>query len=175
MSAKILIRPYMQNDAAEVAAVHVQAWQQAYVGIIDTEILDALEVDAYKRRWQEGYDRYKDDPTRGTLVAVTNNEVFGFLSYGPARDANSPIAMEIYAVNIIKRYWGIGVGHALFAEARKKLQALKARQTYLWVLQDNHRAQNAYRRWGGSDAQNQHKTITLGGQELVERRFDFSL
>ena len=174
MSAKLLIRPYAQNDASEVATVHVHTWQQAYRGIIDSDILDALEIDAYKRRWQEGYDRYKDDPSRGTLVAVTNNEIFGFLSYGPARDANSPIAMEIYALNILKPYWGIGVGHTLFAEACKKLKALKARQTYLWVLADNTRAKAAYERWGGTHA-GITKTISIGGQELVEQRFDFSL
>lgn len=175
MSATLLIRPYAQQDAAEVAGVHVAAWQQAYRGIIDSDILDALEVDAYKKRWREGFEQHKGDLSRGTLVAVTNNEIFGFLSYGPARDANSTIGMEIYAINIIQRYWGIGVGHALFAEACKKLRAMGARQTYLWVLQDNHRAQAAYRRWGGSDAQGHTKIYTIGGQQLPERRFDFSL
>lgn len=174
MSATLLIRPYGHNDASAIAAVHVHTWQQAYRGIIDDDILDALEIDAYKKRWQDGYDRYKDDPLRGTLVAVTANEIFGFLSYGPARDANSPIAMEIYALNILKPYWRIGVGYALFDEARKKLKALKARQTYLWVLADNHRAKAAYDRWGGTHT-GIIKTITIGGQELVEQRFDFTL
>lgn len=174
MSAKLLIRPYAQNDASAIATVHVHTWQQAYRGIIDDDILDALDIDAYKKRWQDGYDRYKNDPARGTLVAVTNNEIFGFLSYGPARDDNSAIGMEIYALNILKPYWGIGVGHALFDEACKKLRAQKARQTYLWVLADNHRAKAAYHRWGGTHA-GITKTITIGGQPLIEQRFDFTL
>lgn len=174
MSATLLIRPYAQNDAAAIAAVHVHAWQQAYRGIIDADILDALDIGAYRKRWQEGYERYKDDPSRGTLVAVTNNEVFGFLSYGPARDENSAITMEIYALNILRPYWGIGVGYTLFSEARKKLAALKARQTYLWVLRDNQRAKDAYARWGGTHT-GIVKTISIGGQELPEQRFEFSL
>ena len=174
MAAKLLIRPYAQTDASAVALVHVQTWQQAYAGIIDDDILNALEIDAYKKRWQEGYERYRDDPTRGTLVAVTNNEIFGFLSYGPARDENSAITTEIYALNILKPYWGIGVGHTLFSEACRKLKAMKARETYLWVLQDNHRAKAAYQRWNGKHT-GITKMITIGGQQLTEERFDFNL
>lgn len=175
MSALLLIRPFAVNDSSAVATVHVATWQQAYRGIIDDDILDALDVDSYTRRWQEGYERHKDNPAYGTLVAVTNNEIFGFLSYGPARDTNSTAQMEIYAINILKPYWGIGAGHELFTTACKKLKALRATHTYLWVLQDNLRAQQAYRRWGGSDAGNVTKSISIGGQPLLERRFDFRL
>lgn len=175
MSAQLLIRPYAENDAAAVAMVHVRTWQQAYQGIMDPELLAALDVDSYKKRWQEGYARYRNDPTRGTLVAVTNNEIFGFLSYGPARDEGVSIPMEIYAINILRPYWGIGVGHALFDTARTKLRALRERQTYLWVLADNHRARDAYTRWGGNCDAGHEKTITLGGQDLREIRFDFKI
>ncbi len=174
MSAKLVIRPYAPNDASAVAIVHVHTWQQAYRGIIDDDILDALEVNAYKKRWQDSYGRHNGDALRGTLVAVTNNEIFGFLSYGPARDANSQIPTEIYGINILKPYWGIGVGYALFDEARKKMRAFKERETYLWVLADNDHAKTAYDRWGGRNT-GITKTITIGGQALVEQRFDFSL
>lgn len=174
MAAKLLIRPYDLHDASAVAVVHVHTWQQTYRGIIDDDILDALDIDAYKKRWQESYGSHKGDPSRGTLVAVTNNEIFGFLSYGPARDEGSAIAMEIYGINILKPYWGIGVGHALFSEACKKIKTLGMNQTYLWVLEANHAAKKTYERWGGRH-NGITKTIRISGQALPEQRFDFSL
>ncbi len=175
MSALALIRPFTLHDADTVANIHVQTWRQAYAGIIDAEILEGLDIASYTKRWQEGYETYKNDETRGTLVAVTNHEIVGFLSYGPARDQGPYPPFEIYAINILKPYWGVGLGRTLFASAAAKLRSLKARQTYLWVLSDNTRALRAYQRWGGRIDPPQTKKINIAGQELEERRVDFPL
>jgi GNAT superfamily N-acetyltransferase len=175
MTALALIRSFVPADAGSVAHVHVETWRQAYAGIIDADVLAGLDAAAMARRWQEGYDQHRNDPARDTLVAVTNNEIVGFLSYGPARDAGRHPPHEIYAINILKPYWGLGLGHTLFLAAAARLRARKASQAYLWVLQENSRALAAYQKWGGRINPPETKTITIGGQPLQERRVTFSL
>lgn len=175
MPALALIRRFTLADADTVATIHVQTWQQTYAGIIDAEILEGLDVASYTRRWQESYEQHKNDPSRDTLVAVTNNEIVGFLSYGPARDQGALPPYEIYAINVLKAYWGVGLGHTLFLSAASKLRTLKTTQTYLWVLRENTRAIQTYQRWGGRINPSHTKMINIGGQELEEQRVDFSL
>src|SRR5690606_27535374 len=77
----------------------------------------------------------------------------GFVAFGPARpDRGQPTRIEggeIYGLYVRQALWGAGLGHRLFRAAGDHLRRHGATALHLWVLAGNHRAQSAYRRWGG--------------------------
>lgn len=169
------IRPMQEDDVRAVGHLHVAAWQAAYAGLMPQDFLQQLDPAAYHHRWAEGYARHHNDPACGTLLALHDDQLAGFLSYGPARDTGRADWHEIYAINIAPAHWGQGAGHALFRAARARLRNLGADETYLWVLQDNHRATAAYARWGGTVDPEQCKSIEIGGVSLPEISVRFRL
>ena len=66
----------------------------------------------------------------------------GFADAGPGRDEDGPVLLELYSIYILGRAQGMGLGAALLGAAIGKSPA------YLWVLEDNPRAQAFYRRHG---------------------------
>src|ERR671912_596226 len=56
----VTIRRELPDDAERIAGVHVRAWQVGYAGIIPSEVLDRLNVNAWAQRrrdWGTGVGR----------------------------------------------------------------------------------------------------------------------
>lgn len=128
------------------AFVHWQAWKETYPGLIDQTFLDGRTLEKSERialqAFQDGYP---------TFVAKDGERVVGFVDYGAYWDEDLPgegltDAGEVYAIYILKAYYGRGVGYALM---RKALEELKRhRQIAVWVLEGNARAIRFYTRCG---------------------------
>lgn len=71
--------------------------------------------------------------------------IVGLTTSGPARDDEAPTEHELYAINVLARAHGTGLGAALLE------QAVGDRAAYLWVLDGNARAAAFYRRHGFAD------------------------
>jgi len=111
-----------------------------------------------------------------TFVAEIENEIVGFCSLMPSRDADADkkSVAEISAINISPRHWRKGAGSQLcervFTEAKKHGYSTLA----LWVLETNHSARKFYEATGFALDGGQ-KTIELGGRNLPEVRYRYSL
>lgn len=120
------------------AYVHWRSWQDAYSGLVDRNYLDNLTIEkctdiAY--RWPNGL-----------LVAKENDTVIGFVGYGPCRDDALPETGEVFAIYVLKEYYGKKAGHALMCAALEKLSEYK--RIAVWVLEGNHRAIRFYEKCG---------------------------
>jgi ribosomal protein S18 acetylase RimI-like enzyme len=150
----------MESDA-EIkgkAFVHWKSWQEAYPGIVDQSYLDGLTLEkcediAYK--WPDNLSIAKD-----------GDRVVGFVGYGKYRDDELDNTGEIYAIYILKDYYGRGVGYRLMQEGLMQLRDYP--QIAVWVLKDNKRAIQFYERCGfkfdGREAE-----IKLGVPVVEER------
>ncbi len=138
----VLVRDARPEDAAEVADVHVRAWQVGYRGLLPDEHLDGLRVEDRMRRYTFG-DARPDRPA--TIVAVPDGRILGFATTGPSGDEDVPGAGEVHAIYVCPRAWGCGIGGALLVEARARLLARAFTEAVLWVLASNERAQRRYR------------------------------
>ncbi len=146
----VTIRPAMAQDAAAIAAVHVQGWQETYVGILPQDYLDGLQFDERLDRWQRMFARVQGDPAHGGFVAETaDGKIVGFLFFGAPRDTDPPAKTEIYYIYILKSHLGQGIGFSFFKAAANVLKSRHENDTYLWVSADNKNAIESYRRWGG--------------------------
>jgi ribosomal protein S18 acetylase RimI-like enzyme len=143
------IRPARMEDAAQIAAVHVQSWQAAYRGLLPQTYLDSLDPGQRIGWWQRSLSE-TDWSHGGTLLADAEGRVLGFVSYGPARDddADSKRVGEIYAIYLVHAAWGAGTGRQLMAAALDRLSDAGFDQVILWVLDSNVRARRFYKAGG---------------------------
>lgn len=133
------------EDAAEIARVHIHAWQDGYRGQIPDAYLDALSrtVDRRERYWR---DEVRRNPV---WVARLHGDVVGFAAAGPSRDEGAD-GGEVYVINFVARAWGTGAAQRAFDEAVAYLRDAGFAEATLWVLDTNERARRFYERNGWS-------------------------
>lgn len=79
----LTVRAAGPEDAAQVADVHVRAWQVAYRGLLPDDYLAGQRPDDRMARYTLG----STDPGRPqTIVAVEQDTIRGFATTGPSRD-----------------------------------------------------------------------------------------
>ncbi len=168
----IQIRPAREEDAANIARVHVRSWQTAYRGILPDSYLDALEPSSREERWREVLRPPME--SRHTFVAeIATRQVdgiVGFASGGPERDGLTVEGIaykgEIYALYLLAEYRRQAIGHRLVAAATEWLIAEGMDSTVIWALRDNGPARAFYEALGGVVMA--EKTITIGPSNLVD-------
>ncbi len=151
-SNEYAVRPPVADDAAALGAMHVQVWREAYAGVMPDDYLAEMDVDASVAKWRriiadEKGSAAQDD--RGTVAKLTrvaehvpSGDVVGFATFAPARDEDPPTPGELWAINVLAAHHGSGVADQLMAAT------VGDRPAYLWVVEDNPRAQAFYRRHG---------------------------
>lgn len=162
------IRVATVDDAAQIAAVHVQSWQSAYRGLLPDEFLDNLSVEQRLTQWQSTLSH----PTNNVLVCEDKAQVVGFVSYGRCRDEDLEGAEvgEIYGIYLRPDKWGQGFGAALMQAGLAWLQEQDYQTASLWVLAGNERAMHFYEQFGFKP-DGMTKVESRPGIELHEVRY----
>ena len=88
--------------------VHWQTWREAYDEILPAEFQEQMTLDKCRL--------YSQKYPENTLIALDDAKVVGFVSYGDFRDP-ARIAGEIFALYVLKDYYGKGVGQQLMQAA----------------------------------------------------------
>jgi ribosomal protein S18 acetylase RimI-like enzyme len=135
-----VLRQATPEDAEAVVLMHTLAHEECYRHLLSTAFFAARREALPERVARRRNHLDVEDPR--ILALDANNEVVGFADAGPGRDADGPVALELYSIYLLGRAQGIGLGAALMGAAIGESPA------YLWVLEDNLRAQAFYRRLG---------------------------
>ncbi len=163
------LRDVARDDAAELAAVHVAAWQAAYRGLMPDRFLNGITVERWEERWAARLAGESLPPVR---VAVRAGAIVGFCTVStPSRDVDVGDGVaELVALNVAPGAWRSGVGTALMTDALARFRRDGWRVATLWVVEGNARAQAFYRRHGfvGDGAAMTH--APSGATELRMRR-----
>jgi len=136
-----IARPTL-DDLDEMGRVHVQVWREAYAGLMPDDYLSALDPTVGPQRWRE---RFGTSEWRGWWLARDDDGIVAMATSGPPRDADAPVPLELYAINVLRRAYGTGLADDLMEHA------VGDRASYLWVLEGNDRAIGFYRRHGYAD------------------------
>ena len=161
-SVSMIIKPLETEDEIfGKAYVHCQAWKEAYAGLIDQDFLDSRTVEMSEQRARKAFETGVL-----TLVAKDGDRVVGFVDYGPYRGEYLKDTGEVYAIYVLKEFYGKGVGYALMTKALGALSEF--RQAAVWVLKGNDRAVQFYERWG-YHFDGQEQILTLGTPVTVAR------
>jgi ribosomal protein S18 acetylase RimI-like enzyme len=144
--AEVTIRAPELADAREIESLRIAGWKTAYRGIISDGYLDALTVDADRRR------RRMTERTVGfaECVAVADGVIVGWTVAGPCRDPDRQGARhgEIFACYVLPGRWRHGVGRLLLRRALEALAQAGRDDVSLWVLEANDRARRFYETLG---------------------------
>ena len=162
-----VLRPASPDDAGVLARLHVSAWQWAYRGLVDADYLASLDPVTRTPMWAE---RLASTLAR-TVVAEQGGRVVGYVTYGPAQDADAtPAVGHVFAIYVEQHVQGTGVGRALMRHALEALAADGRTEATLWVLETNTLARSFYER-GGWHADGTTQDEHLGSTTLHEVRY----
>jgi ribosomal protein S18 acetylase RimI-like enzyme len=134
----IVVRRGRVDDAAAIALVHIQAWRETYARLVEPGELDELSVDRRTTRWAA----ILVDTRSSVWVAEIDGELIGFATAGARRDHDFPRPIELEALYVLADHHGTGAGQQLLDAA------VGAAPAFLFVAEDNPRAQAFYRRNG---------------------------
>ena len=147
----VWLRAAVIDDARSGARLHQACWRESYGPITEPSLLAThlADEDAWVSRWR----RQVEQGARRLLAVSDVDDLIGFADAGPGRDKDRGSELELYALYVRSAWHGTGVGRALFDATIGDAAA------YLWVLEDNIRAQAFYRRQG---------FVSDGGRERYE-------
>jgi GNAT superfamily N-acetyltransferase len=169
-----VIRRAVASDARSIAEISVLDWQAAYRDILPDDFLAGLSVDARAMAWTMALE---GDTGLGSpaWVAERDAHVVGYVSTGPPRDEDVPLAAaEVYAIYVLPSAWRGGVGHALLGTAMADWSSRRAGMMVLWVLKGNARARRFYEAMGWTP-DGSRQQIDLGGIAATEIRYKTAL
>ncbi len=149
---EIVIRPVRPTDASGIARVQVDAWRDAYVGLLPDDLLIGMSEVRAAQRWAR-IIQTETDPRRFS-VATCERKVVGFCQGGPVRSDSGleSVAVgtgEIYVLYVDPNFQGNGIGTALFFAVADHLRDLGFRSARLLTLSGNRGAQGFYESLGG--------------------------
>jgi GNAT superfamily N-acetyltransferase len=136
------VRPARAGDADSLVRVQVASWRCAYTGIVPSDLLASLTGDSalavWVDRWREAITNPPTSRHR-VLVAVSETparEVVGFVSVGPATDADRWPGTdgELYELRVDPERTGQGHGGRLLHAAADTLVEDGFHAVYFWAL-----------------------------------------
>jgi GNAT superfamily N-acetyltransferase len=165
-SSQVTIREARDGDAPGIARVHVDSWRTTYRGIVPDDLLARLSTERRERYWAD----VVANPNRPEFVYVAEaaGEIAGFAAGGPEESGRAVYTGELYAIYLLERFQGRGIGRGLTLEVMRRLVAVGHQGMLLWVLADNP-ACRYYETIGGVRIDS--KMETFGGVTLEEVAF----
>jgi ribosomal protein S18 acetylase RimI-like enzyme len=137
----VTFRPATAADADSVAALHADSWQRFYRGAYSDEFLDRDVVADRQALWSQRLAA--PGAAAVTIVAEIDGRLTGFVHVVLDDDEKWGSLLDNLHVDGTRQRHGIGA--ALLARARQAATG----SMYLWVLEQNARAQAFYTAQGG--------------------------
>lgn len=129
-----IIRKMKKEDCGKIAHVVTIAWNETYKGIVPDWFLEELKTNE-EARTEKAILKYEDDNT--TLVLEVDGEIVGFSFYSESRDKEFSNCGEIYALYILNKCHGYGLGRKLVEEATKELKNMGFDKMIICCLKGN--------------------------------------
>lgn len=166
----IIIRKAETNDIEEIVNIKVDGWKTAYDGLIDSEILDTMdinkEIDSYT-------NHYSLD---NVFVAESSGEILGFCRVydydnSPYEDKEIDCEIrEIYVRPDIKR---MGIGSKIFNYVLNYFAKKGKVKLYLGVFENNYKSRSFYEKMGGMFYKKDN--LTIKGKSYSTVLYTFNL
>jgi ribosomal protein S18 acetylase RimI-like enzyme len=158
------LRQARPSDAADLARIYVESWQDTYAGLLPHNLLAAMSIKTHTQRWQNQLR------TPGSVIVAENKThgVIGLASLGSARDRSLGFEGEIYTLYVDPAFFGRGTGRKLLHGAFAMLKEQKFHSCLVW----SHARNNAcyfYEAMGGQRVA--ERTTRLGGEPTPEVAF----
>ncbi len=135
-----VIRRGALADVDAIVEHQTICWREAYTGVVPSAYLDdPAGVDRRTRRWREVLS---GGAPVDVWVAVRGGRIVGVARSGPARDGDSPVALELMSIYVRRDEQRDGVGSRLLGAAIGTSAAI------VWLFAANASARAFYERHG---------------------------
>lgn len=131
----VSIRRANQEDAKQIAEVHVKSWQTTYQQIVDEETLAAMNWESRVDTWRGTIKNIEDNAI--IFVAFKGERLVGFLSGGVSRQPLENCDSEIYAIYLLEEFRGEGTGKQLIEFFFEWLKEKDFHVCCVWVAEKN--------------------------------------
>lgn len=157
---EIQLRRATVADAEAIAAIRIEGWRTTYRGMIPDSYLDDMNMNENLLHWRTILQALptKEDALC-VYVAVSDNEIVGFVSAMKLAEPKLGKEGEINAIYIRPQWQRCGIGKRMMHKAARSLQAMGCQSCVIWVIDGNAQARNFYEE--------------LGAEILVEQDFSW--
>jgi GNAT superfamily N-acetyltransferase len=153
-------------DAEAVAALHADSWRRHYRGAYSDAYLDGPIHEERRELWTA---RLTEPSATSTVLAEMDGGLVGFVHV--VLDADPIFGALVDNLHVRHDIQRIGIGAELMARAAELVMTARpAGPMYLWVLEQNDRAQAFYRGLGGKEA-DRNASMPPGGGSIVGIRY----
>jgi L-amino acid N-acyltransferase YncA len=132
---RLSVRQARAEDAARVARVYIESWQDTYAGILPNRLLCAMTQNGQTARWRAAI-RARGRETV-FVVEAGRAGVVGMTSFGPSRDSTLALDGELYTLYVDPAFYGCGAGRALMQGAFASLRKRGHRSCVIWAHAKN--------------------------------------
>jgi len=136
----VKLRPAREADVPRLAAIFLRCFRDAYRGVLDDRVLDALELSVLEQRWRELVGAHD------VVVAIRTDDAVGMARFGA--DPDDPSRGHLFSLYVDPASAGAGVGRMLLEHVSSRLAANGFARATLWVFEQNERALRFYRAAG---------------------------
>ena len=138
----------------------MESWRTTYADLLPESYLANLSLKDSESRWRE---RLQGDKSSIVCASDHAGRVVGFAAAGPGRgEAFGEQGWELYAIYMLQRCQGVGLGRRLFADALETAGGVPA---LTWCLSANP-SRSFYEALGGKPLGTQ--SVEIGGVKLEE-------
>jgi ribosomal protein S18 acetylase RimI-like enzyme len=139
-------RDAVPEDAAAIDSIFETSFFDTFGHLYKPEDLETFMSSFGVEDWEQQLR----DPAFAIRVAEVEEQPVGYLKLGPMKLPFTPTgpAILLDQLYILKGHHGTGIAHALMDWALDEAKKRGAREMYLTVYTDNHRAKRFYDRYG---------------------------
>jgi GNAT superfamily N-acetyltransferase len=165
------VRPAVESDANDVAAIHASSSHAAYESVAPAA-QQGLPMPKRAAFWRDAIE-YGEPLVH---AAFDGSRMVGFVGFDRSRDPKSkPTTGEIWALYVEPAAWGTGCGLALWDAAREGLLEEGCTEVTMWIPLCNERALRFAELAGFKRELSTAKTAVMGGVKLEEIRLKRAL
>src|SRR5258708_18972271 len=92
------VRPARPEDAADLARIYIESWQDTYAGVISHTLLSSMSLRAHTARWQASIKSMERNCGAVLVAEEARFGAIGLCSLGRARDGGAGFEGEIYTL-----------------------------------------------------------------------------
>ena len=133
------VRAACADDAARVALIYVESWNDGFGDLVGYRVLDDAQVERWRRTLSSGSTQW--------WVAEDRTEIVGFVGVGPSRDPIDVALGELDTIAVAPSHWRLGVGRSLMIVALRALAA-HYRDAVVWTVAGYDRGYRFYEAMG---------------------------
>ncbi|HJT43708.1 MAG TPA: GNAT family N-acetyltransferase [Rhizomicrobium sp.] len=131
------VRTARPEDAADLARIYIESWQDTYAGVISHTLLSTMSLRSHTVRWRT---TIKNMDRQNGAVLMAEDARFGAIgvcSLGRARDGGAGFEGEVYTLYVDPVFLGRGAGRALLCGAFEAFKDRKLRSCLIWAHAHN--------------------------------------